>query len=38
MPGKIKALYRVVEKTAMKRSMEKKLKKRFCGGVIRARK
>jgi len=38
MPGKIKALYIVVEKTAMKQSIEKKMKKTFCGGVIRARK
>jgi len=34
MPGKIKALYRVVEETAMKRSIEKEIKKTFCGGVI----
>jgi len=29
MPEKIKALYKVVEKTAMKRSTEKEIKKTF---------
>jgi len=29
MPGKIKALYRVVEKTAMKQSIERKNQKNF---------